>query len=294
MMDLGKAIREWVEGGKQGPRPRIPEGIDLNPPTPIPLKSPEEEYETFRKVKDIDWSGDSQMAQSLHDHYVDVPDLVVAARVGYKAKLRELLDSGVDPNVQSKAGTTALMESLWRGDEETARLLLDRNASVGAALHCAATRGSPGIVGSLLAKGADPNARVGNQSTALMIAAEAGNSGAVRLLLEWGADPNLKDYLGSTALSYAASGGQDECGGDYRCVCLLLNAGADPNVVDHEGVTPLMSAAFYSDVESVRALLGRGADVSVKGPDGHTLLRAARNAGNTEVIAILTEAGAID
>jgi ankyrin repeat protein len=301
MMEYARQLWSWIEGGRVGSPPLVPNALLSESGNLTPLKGPEEQYEILRKVKEVEVSGDPRLADNLRDYYVDVPDIVLAARVGYGAKVRELLDLGVDPNLRSKAGTTALMESLVRGDEETARLLLDRNADInatsnfgGTPLHCAVNRCSADVVALLLTMGADIDARNQDGLTALMMAAQAGRSEVVRMLLERGADPSPKDNMGGTALTYAAEGGQDESGGDYRCVKLLLDAGADPNVMDNQGQTPLMSAAFYNDVESVRALIERGADVNARNSRGHTALLSARSAGNSDIIELLIQAGALD
>ena len=60
------------------------------------------------------------------------------------------------------------------------------------------------IVKTLLEKGANPNARDLEGTTALMNAASGfGGSAIVKLLLESGADPNAKDKHGNTALALA-------------------------------------------------------------------------------------------
>jgi ankyrin repeat protein len=59
---------------------------------------------------------------------------------------------------------------------------------------------------SLLAKGADVNARFPNGKTVLMMAADNCNRSVVQAILDRGADITAKDSDGATALVYAENG----------------------------------------------------------------------------------------
>ena len=91
----------------------------------------------------------------------------------------------------------------------------------------------PGMIGYLLAHGADVNARDSWGRTALVIDAEAVDPRAVRLLLAHGADVNDADKYGRTALMWAAAKGQADT------AHALLGAGADPTAQDVKGHTAL-------------------------------------------------------
>src|SRR5688572_7256848 len=97
---------------------------------------------------------------------VSAGELADAARANDTAALRRLLAAKVDVNEPGGDGTTALHWAAYNGAAETARLLIDAGADVGALtrngaltpLMLAATNGSAPVVELLLAARADPNA----------------------------------------------------------------------------------------------------------------------------------------
>ena len=172
------------------------------------------------------------------------------------ATVRYLLDKGADPNVGTMIGQTPLMASATRGDAETARLLIGREARV--------------------------DAKAGTGATALIAAAGSGEPSIVKLLLESGADPNTTTKKKETALSAAATAGVEES------VKLLLERGARVNVQDDRGYSPLMYAAGSDAAPAgiVKLLLAAGADTSVTG-EGETARSLAAKRGDTEVARML-------
>jgi ankyrin repeat protein len=116
----------------------------------------------------------------------------------------------LDPNVQGKNGTTALISYVWQDRKDAVEKLLERGANVNAQdadgdapLHGAAQNGNVEILNLLLDKGADPNVKNRLGGTPLMWAAVFGNENAAKRLLERGANPALKDADGMTALDWA-------------------------------------------------------------------------------------------
>jgi hypothetical protein len=82
------------------------------------------------------------------------------------------------------------------------------------------------------------------------------NTAVIRARLQGGAPPNARiGGQGSTPLHLAAEHGAGEA------VAALLSHGADPDALDDEEHTPLWYAASTVDEDSVRALIGAGADV---------------------------------
>ncbi len=151
----------------------------------------------------------------------------------------------------------------------------------------AADFGSPEAMRMLLAAGAGVNARNAFDATALIWAAR--DPVKVAMLLAAGADVNAVSKRGRTPLIVAASGSS-------ASVRLLLAKGADANAHDGAGITPLMNAALAGDLDSVRWLVEKGADVNAEATRfqdfGTTPLMAAACSANPAVVQYLLTKGA--
>ena len=138
------------------------------------------------------------------------------------------------------------------------------------------------LIQKLLDAGANPNAVVNNTprarmregsprivfATAIMRAAFAGDLELVKLLLAHGADPHIQSSDRETTL--AAACGLAFINGYHRqrpsaerleLVKLLAGLGEDVNHADSYGITPLMAAANLGDINIVRYLIEKGADL---------------------------------
>jgi len=94
----------------------------------------------------------------------------------------------------------------------------------------------------------------------LIYAAKGGNLSAVQTLLADGADINAKDTIyGTTVLMWAAAKGHSEV------VELLLEKGTEVNAALNDGRTALWQASWKGRTEIVKLLLTAGADVDAKG-----------------------------
>ncbi len=206
------------------------------------------------------------------------------------AKVKLLLDAGVDVNDRNVDGRTALYQAVSLGNPNgLVKMLLDRGANVNLAttngatvLMMAATRGNVGAMRMLIEKQADVNAKNGAGGTALMNAAASGNPAAVRLLLDNGADSKAATKRNETALANAATTG------NLEMVKMLLAAGAPVNTQDVRGYSPLLYAAGSdtAPIAVVKLLLENGADTSCLG-DEETAKALAAKRGNTEVAKLL-------
>jgi ankyrin repeat protein len=228
--------------------------------------------------------------------------------VAEPAKVRLLVDRGADVNVVANGGRTALfLAALSDGSAETVRLLLAKGAnarvvdSLKMTTLVAATLGNDsGTIRQLIDAGIDVNAADAHGSTPLMNAATNGNLEAVKMLLAKGANVNIVSgppyepvkngtiALGNfTALSLAATGPAD-------VVKALLDAGADVNVNEFRGMTPVMFAAVsdHGDLETLKMLIARGADLGATSQDGETALDWAQKSGATPIVATLKAAKA--
>lgn len=142
-------------------------------------------------------------------------DVFDAAAVGRTRGLEELLDGEAElARSWSPDGFTALHYAAFFGQEEAARILLERGAEVGLVarnatihvtpLHSAASGAHPGIVKLLLEHGADPNAGQDGGFTPLHSAAANDDRVSVDALLAAGADPRLANDEGKTPADLAS------------------------------------------------------------------------------------------
>ena len=129
-------------------------------------------------------------------------DVFDAAAVGRTRGLEELLEGEPElVTTWSPDGFTALHLAAFFGQEQAAKILVERGAEVNLVarnanshvtpLHSAAAGSHPGIVKLLLEHGADPNAAQDGGFTPLHSAAQNDDRESAEALLEAGADPSL-------------------------------------------------------------------------------------------------------
>jgi hypothetical protein len=160
--------------------------------------------------------------------------MIEAARAGRLNHIRQLLDSGVSPNVVVHGDGTPLIAAADEGHADIVQLLLDRNADPNLAvsgdgnpLIAAAREGHLEIVKLLLDRGAQVNAVVPGDENPLIQASRNGHVDVVTLLLARGADANAQVWANRspqgelrTPLIMARRGGH------ARVVEILRQAGA--------------------------------------------------------------------
>ncbi len=140
------------------------------------------------------------------------------------------------------------------------------------------------LVSLAVAAGAAPDSA--GQELGLVDAVAAQDAGAIETLLADGADVNARRPDGATALVWAAH--WDDLGMVER----LLEAGADPNAADNHGVTPLERAAENASLAMVERLLDGGADGGAARTSGLTALMTAARTGNAAIVEALLDHGA--
>jgi ankyrin repeat protein len=193
----------------------------------------------------------------------------------------DLLDRGANPNA-SAVGWTPLHQIAWT-----------RKPPIQHGLPPAVPTGeldSLDLARKLLAKGADPNARMTREpsdgarnvlnrigSTPFLQAAKLGDVPYMRLLLEHGADPSIKTEEGATALMAAAGVGIWQVGESagsneeaFEAVKICFEAGNDVNAVDAIGYTALHGAAHRGSPDIVRFLVEKGANLNAVNSLGWT------------------------
>lgn len=234
--------------------------------------------------------------------------------VGGAALLARILSAA--PASGSHAGIRAL-----------ARELLERGADgwgcvAGevAAVHLASALGDAGLVGELLARGGDPNARDARGRMPLHYALKASSAKAIavsRVLIRHGADPERASSSGETALGLALSRADRDlvywlnwprwrlpgrplqgadlpvaaAAGDIDAVDKLLDLGFAVGSVDAQGATALIRAAGSGYAALVVRLLDVGADPMQASYSGATCLSAAVAARREAVVRTLLQHG---
>jgi ankyrin repeat protein len=256
--------------------------------------------------------------------------LMYAARQGSFQAAEALVEAGADLDLQDADGSTALIIAIINAHFDLARLLLEWGADPNVTdehgmgpLYAAVDMNSlapmlmrpapkltdvldsVGLVQLLLAKGANPDARLkkpilgrhhdsgdasmGEGTTPLMRAAKGTAVPVVRLLLDAGADPTLtqKDYTnalmiaaaGTRSTSFGTAGFQVTEEGAIEAIKLCLEHGADVNAFNAAGQTPMHIAAARGADKIVKFLAERGAAVDLKNKRGRTPLDLALGVG---------------
>jgi ankyrin repeat protein len=151
----------------------------------------------------------------------------------------------------------------------------------------AAYRGDVEALQRFVEDGFQPNE--GNEVgyTALMGAARGERLDVIRFLLSHGGQAALADRRGYTALHWVVAQPVADASRQVACLRALLDAGADPNARNEEGLTPLMNAAWFGCHDSVRELLGCGADPVMRDSKGRSARDLASERGHKELEDLL-------
>jgi ankyrin repeat protein len=222
-------------------------------------------------------------------------NIAEAARSGDQETVRALIKSGMDVNLTSGDGTTALAHAAHRNDLPMVEELLKAGANVdlandygATALYLASASADEPLIEKLLAAGANPNSGLLSGETPLMAATYRGKIATVKLLLAHDADPNASEtHSGQTGLMWAVADKRSEL------VKVLVESEADVNISSKGGFSPLMFAAQQGDVGSAQILLAAGAAVNEMMPKtGLTPLLVASASGFEEMATTLLEQGA--
>ncbi|RLN86126.1 hypothetical protein BBJ28_00005151, partial [Nothophytophthora sp. Chile5] len=122
----------------------------------------------------------------------------------------------------------------------------------------------------------------------LIAAAAGGLVEMLKLLLDHGAISTMQDFPGNKALHHAASNGH------LAAVRVLLEGArsSDVDVTNKQNWTPLIAAAARGNIEIVRLLIEKNADVNRKRRGDMTALHLATERGHAEMVDLLLSHGA--
>jgi ankyrin repeat protein len=153
-------------------------------------------------------------------------------------------------------------------------------------LHYAAVYGHVHLVRYLIQHGADANARDGEGLQAIHKACQFGNFEVVKALLDHGVEvESLATDAAWTPLYYAAGSG------DLDVIRLLISKGADVNHEDVEEGIPLHNAVRYSRLAAAKLLIKHGSNVNAE--DGYTtVLCYAVESFNFNMVELIVKSGA--
>ena len=199
--------------------------------------------------------------------------------------LRNLVGRGGSLDKTSKYAESPLSVTLWFGDFEAFRLLLelgaDRASLRWTGLHDRIILGTYEELIAYPSVAREIDQRDGRWDLSpLLWAAKTGEVDKVKFLVEQGAQAGEKGRQGTTALHLAA--GLDR----LEVVEWLLTQGLDPGVPDDYLRTPLMSACEAGATRCVAALLQAKASAS---PQDHVQSQAIHHVWSLEVLKLLVE-----
>lgn len=139
-------------------------------------------------------------------------ELFEAVKIDDAARIRKMLEAGIEVNSRDSAGSTLLMLASYAGNLPVVKALLESGANVNATDEHGWTalakstynfdlkRGFADVVQALIDAGANIEAAIGFGVRPLMLAAGYGETAVVEALLRAGADVTARNEGGLTAL----------------------------------------------------------------------------------------------
>ena len=224
--------------------------------------------------------------------------------------IKLLIAAGVDLDLCTSSGDTALIQAIQSNNLPVAHLLIKSKADLNiqgkyeeTALHEACSLQNAELVETLLKNGANPNIQDFDKNTSLITSCikksdQPFDPVIPPLLLAYRADPNKQDIVGRTALMLATRHNYEEgveallnagaCVkidsvsfttlsiasfmGNVNIVNLLLSHGADPNQYNNLMLSPLVLACLRSNLDVIKVLLASKADPNGVNEDGLTII----------------------
>lgn len=229
--------------------------------------------------------------------------LHVSAREGHMDIVTMLCEEyKVDVNQGDNAGRTALNEAVDAAQNAVIQYLKTSGAQLSnddiGNLLAAASKGDEMKVAGYIGAGIDINGGDYDDRTALHLAASEGHTGTVALLLQGGANVQATDVFGKTPIDDAGSKNvelrnmlQQAAQGNTNFGYIAKSTGlvrASPSSVATDTSTmELLTAAKGGDLQGVKRLHKKRANLNAADYDGRTALHQAAEHGCTNVVEYL-------
>src|SRR5438445_632903 len=285
----------------------------------LPLHAQQRDTRLIDAVKRRDDKAFAALLRAKVDVNAAQPDgatpLAWAIQLGERRMAEALLDRGANPNLALPSGATPIIVAMQYRHTVAALAVLESGADIGVRdragntiLHLASQAGDLKLVGALLAKHADPNARtpksmappgargggpgrggaIGEQ-TPLMLAARSDHDEVMRALVAAGADPSLKAQDGTSLLMTAAAGAR------LKTFKYAYELDPNVNVVTAIGNTPMHVAVAMNDrtqpevCEVIQFLADHGAPLDELNGAGRTPIAVADSLPIDLAVDLLTK-----
>ena len=258
--------------------------------------TPEDRMNVFRVLKNH--GADTTLTNNKKETILQRAIVNEGMNKGYEYG-QDIIDQLMDDMKEQKAtyanhrGETSLYTAAFFGNKRIVQGLCEAHACVSDAdeegwqpLHAAASMGHEDCCEILLENGADVNSETKKGTTPALVASQTGHVRVLEVLVSHQADLNKANEDGWCPIHGASVHGHVEE------VKYLISHGVEVNVCEKKHHhTPLMmcilSHEFNGEVE--RALLGAGADWTIRSVSGNTSLHACTVRDNVEAAQILID-----
>lgn len=228
--------------------------------------------------------------------------LMTAAYRGHRDCVEVLLDAGADVHLRDDNGYTALAAAASANHRKCLDMIMEAGADIEASdnkgltpLSQALRHGYYDCAEDLIDAGASVNTRDAYDVPLIVLLSSRGDEEGVELLIDNQVDINAADAHGYTALHAAVLCRPAITNHCEEIVEQLLDAKADLTLRNEEQLTAAQIAVCSNRVETLQLFLEAkepALDLNTATEEGYTLLMLAVQAGYTQCVSMLMEAGA--
>ena len=204
-----------------------------------------------------------------------------------------ILARGISASEPCANGVPPISYAALGGNVAAGELILQHGVSISSAdvagstpLMLSSAEGHKSFTEFLLKHGADVDVCAEDGTTALHSAVQSGDADLCKMLVEHGVPLDAVDEDGRTALATSLSVDPAVCQ-------VMIDAGAQLDVANRVGYSPLLSACEAGQSEFVKMLIDAGAQLRVT-DDGFTALILAADGGHVEAVRHLLECQGVD